>query len=449
LEKVGVIRVGLTALRRFAFLILGTGVLTSCFLLAPAAPAAPAADTDLTGAALAARKAVGLPAVTENPAVLAAAGAVLKGGDAKALFASLGGKGDLVTAAVPAGEALSTATLKGVVFDPRVTAIAVLGRDRTVVVAAALDRGLPFRTPVLAGAVVDPGVSGSLAVLFPPAGGTIPQILLQRYRGSQLITINTAATATPGVAGSIVVGLRPRDLLTGPQIGYSTRYTLKVGANRSYTVRTRPVPAVLVSRSFVPGPGFKGADRQRFMHVVASIPATGRKIVDVVGGAITVSVLANSAPICGEQTSCAGFDPGNGYFMILNRAQLRSGAFGRFAITHELGHLIDFLGLDTLSQQVFRKLFDRSPRWKNCYPLRGQCSPFLEVFADQFGFFSTNAHGVQTGYGDDRLATGLAFSALLRAQWSFRPPQSANPLAGYGPLAKSFEIALHSSESAL
>src|SRR3954447_24655496 len=224
LGKVDVIRVGLPALRWFTFLVLGTGVLTSCLLLAPAARAA---DTDLTPAALAARKAVGLPAVAENPAVLAAAGAVLNGGDTKAVFASLGGKGDLVTAAVPAGEALATATLKGVVFDPRVTAIAVLGRDRAVVVAAALDPGLPFRTPVLAGAVVDPGVSGSLAVLFPPAGGTIPQIVLQRYRGSQSITINTAATANPGVEGSIVVALRPRDLLTGPQIGYSTTYTLK------------------------------------------------------------------------------------------------------------------------------------------------------------------------------------------------------------------------------
>ena len=426
--------------------VLGAGALGLLFFLA--APA-PAADTDLTKAATAARKAVGLPAVPENSAVLSAAGAVFNGGDAKALFTSLGGTGDLITAAVPAGEALSTATLKSVVFDPRLTAMAVLGRNGTVVVAAALDPGLPFKTPVLAGAQVDPAVSGSLAVLFPPAGGTIPQIVLQRYRGSQLVTINTAATATPGVNGSIVVALTPRDLLTGPQIGYSTTYTLKIGTSRSYTVRTRPIPSVLVSRSFVAGPGFKGADRQRFMQVVASIPPTGRKIVDVVGGAITVSVLANSTPICGEQTSCAGFDPGNGYFMILNRAQLRSGAFGRFAITHELGHLIDFLGLDTLSQQAFRTLFDRSPHWKNCYPLRGQCSPFLEVFADQFGYFSTNAHGVQSGYGDNRLADSPAFAGVLRAQWSFRPPQDINPLAGYGPLAKSFEIALRSNEGAL
>jgi hypothetical protein len=71
------------------------------------------------------------------------------------------------------------------------------------------------------------------------------------------------------------------------------------------------------------------------------------------------------------------------------------------------------------------------------------------VFADQFGFFSTNARGVQTGYGDDRLATSPAFASTLRAQWAFRPPQELNPLSGFGPLAKSFEVAMHSSEGAL
>jgi hypothetical protein len=34
-------------------------------------------------------------------------------------------------------------------------------------------------------------------------------------------------------------------------------------------------------------------------------------------------------------------------------------------------------------------------------------------------------------------------------QWAFRPPQEYNPLAGFGPLAKSFENALHSGEGEL
>jgi hypothetical protein len=409
---------------------------------------APATDVDLTTAALLARNEVGLPAIGQNPAVLAAAGVVLDGGkNAQGVFTSEGGSGDLITATAPAGGALSTDKLKVVVFDPRVTAIAVLVRDRRVAVAAALDPNRPFQAPVLAGAIVDPAVAGSLAVLFPPAAGTIPQISLQRYRGRQLTTPAVAATATAGVEGAILVALKGRDQVTGPQLGYGLKYTLKI-ANRSYTFRTREIPSELVSRSFVAGPGFTGADRARFLKTVDSLPPTARKIVDVIGGAITASVLANTAPICGAQTSCAGIDPGNGYFLILNRAQLES-ASGRFVIAHELGHLVDFFGLDTWSAEDFKKLFSKSPKWRNCFPLRGQCSPLLEVFADQFGFFLTNAHGVQSGYGDDRLATPSAFARNLLTQWAFRPPQDINPLAGYGPLAKSFEIALRSRAGAL
>jgi hypothetical protein len=430
--------------RALGTLVLGTGVVASWLFLTAAAPAA---DVDLTTAAIFARNEVGLPAVAESPAVQAAAGAVLDGGNAQGAFTSEGGTGDLITATAPAGGALSTDKLKAVVFDPRVTAIAALVRDRRVAVAAALDPSRPFHAPVLAGAVVDPGVAGSLAVLFPPAAGTVPQISLERYRGRQLTTPAIAATATAGAEGAILVALKGRDGVTGPQIGYGLTYTLKIG-NRSYSVRTRPIPSALVSRSFVAGPGFTGADRRRFMKTVDSLPPTARKIVDIIGGAITASVLDDTAAICGAQTSCAGIDPGNGYFLILNRSQLRS-AMGRFVITHELGHLVDFLGLDTWSAEDFRKLFSRSSKWKNCFPLRGQCSPLLEVFADQFAFFSTNARGVQSGYGDDRLATRSAFAKNLQTQWAFRPPQDINPLAGYGPLAKSFESALRSGEGAL
>jgi hypothetical protein len=430
--------------RALVVVAFGTGVLTSFAL----PPAAPAADSDLTASALAARKAVGLPAVAENSAIFAAATAVLDGSDVGGTFASKGGTGDLFTATVPAGGALSNDKLKIVVFDPRVTGIAVLGRGRNVAVAASVDPHRPFQAPVLAGSIVDPGVAGSLAVLFPPGGGTIPQMTLQRYQGKQLVSIGITATAAPGVEGAILVSIKGQDRITGPQIGYGLTYTLKIGTNRTFTVQTRPIPSALLSRSFVAGPGFTGADRQRYLGLVDSLPPIGRKIVDTIRGAVTVSVLANSAPVCGAQTSCAGYDPGSGYFMILNRAQLNS-KFGRFVITHELGHLVDFLGLDTWSHEDFQKLFAESSNWKSCFPLNGNCTPFLEVYADQFGFYGTNAEGVQSGYGDARLATSQAFAGALTSQWAFRPPQERNPLAGYGPLAQSFEIALHSGEGAL
>ena len=429
-------------------LVVGMGTSASSPATRPAGAFSRAAGNDLTPVALKARKEVGLPTVGASPAVRAAAGAVLEGGDPQEAFTSEGGTGDLITAKVSAGGALSTAQVKAVVFDPRVTAIAVLGSNRNVAVAAAFDPRRPFRAPVIAGAVVDPGVAGSLAVLMPPGSGTIPQMSLERNRGGQLIKIEVAATAGSGVKGAILVALEGRDRFTGPQVGYATTYTLKIGTNRSYTVRTRPIPSALVSRSFVPGPGFAGADRQRFMQAVNSLPPAVRKIVDIIGGAVSVSVLADTAPICRRQTSCAGYDPGHGYFMMLNRAQLRSD-FGRFVIAHEIGHLVDFLGLDTFSYEAFRQVFSRSPKWKNCFRWHGQCVPFLEVFADQFGFYVTNGRGVKWGYGDDLLATAPTFETRLTAQWSFRPPQYRNPLAGFGPLANSFEDALNSGQDAL
>jgi hypothetical protein len=411
------------------------------------APAAHVAVGDLTPSVLAARKAVGLPSVPESAAVKGAAGSVLGGGSPEAAFTSGGGTGTLVTTIVPAGAALSTAQLKSIVFDPRTTALAVQSNGRSVAVAAAFDPSRPFAAPVLAGTDVDPGVAGSLAVLFPPNFGTIPQITLQRYRASQLVTIGTVATAVPAVKGAILVQLKGLDRITGPQIGYGLTYTLKIG-NRSFTVKTRPIPSVLLTHTFVAGPGFTGADRQAFLKTVATLPPEGRNIVDTIQGAITVSVLGNSQPACGAPTSCAGFDPGRGYYLVLNAGQLHS-KVGKFVITHELGHLVDFLGLDTFSHQAFTSLFSKSPGYKTCYPLRGACSPSIEVFADQFGFFSTNAIGVQSGYGDPRLATSGAMSSLLQAQWAFRPPQDVNPLAGFGPLAKSFEQALHTGANEL
>jgi hypothetical protein len=432
-----VVKSGFASLRCSRACLFGSVVVViAASILTTPASAAPRADADLTAVVIKARAAVSLPAVEADAAVRAAASALLGAGNAQGAFASSGGTGTLITATVPAGDVLATAQVKSAVFDPRVSAIAVLRRAQTVAVAAALDPRRPFRTPVLAGAVVDPGVAGSLAVLVPPADGTIPPISLQQDRGGELVTIDLAATAVRADQGALLVQLKGRDRISGPRLGYGVEYTLQIGGNRRYQLRTRPVPSALRSRSFASGPGFTGADRQAFLKTVSLIPPAGRKIVDVIGGAITVRVMANSAPICGAQTSCAGFDPSNGYFLILNRAQLHSPA-GRFVITHELGHLVDFLGLDTFSHRKFKSLFSRSPNWKSCFPLGSRCTSYGEVFADQFGFFSTNAHGVQSGYNDDRLATSKEFATLLRSQWAFRPPPNRNPLAGFGPLAKS------------
>jgi len=419
-------------------------------LVALAGLAAGADAASISSELARARAEVGLPPARPNAAVNAAADALLAGKDAQAAFAAQGGKGKLVTALAPAGSALSTAQLERIVFDPRLSALAGQSGAGKVAVAAVLDSGLPFARPQLAGKTVDPAIAGSIALLFPPGTATIPQVTLRERRGDgTTVTLGIVATASEGLDGAILVQLKGRDRVTGPQLGYGLRYQLSAGTT-SFDLRTKPLPPVLRSATFAPGEGFKGGDRAKFLQALKRFPPTAQQILDYIGGAVTVRVLANTKAVCGAPTSCAGYDPGNGYFMLLNRAQLHNPQFGLFVVAHELGHLVDFLGLDSFSYDRFNALFRRSSGWKNCFPLNGGCTPFLEVFADQFGAYSLRTRTIPSGYNDPVLiGSGGPFGSLLSSQWAFRPPQDRNPLAGFGPLARTFTDAIASGGSGL
>ena len=421
------------------------GLLT--VVLATLGDATSARGAGITSDLSRARSDVGLPPAPPNAAVSAAAGALLKGKDAEKAFADAGGAGELATAVVPAGSALSTAELKRIVFDPRVSALTGSRAGGKVAVAGELDTTLPFTRPVLGGATADPAVAGSIALLFPPGTATIPKVTLTERRGGTTVTLGIVATATEGLEDAILVQLKGRDRVTGPQIGYGLRYRLTVGTS-SFALRTRPLPPVLRGASFAPGEGFRGADRARFLHEVGRFPPVARRIADYIGGAVTVRVLAKTAPVCGAPTSCAGYDPGNGYFVLLHRGQLHS-EFGRFVIAHEFGHLVDFLGLDAFSYDSFHDVFARSPGWKKCFSFQARCTPFAEIFADQFAAYGLRAKTIPTGYNDPVLIDGGSFGGLLTHQWAFRPPQVRNPLAGFGPLASTFTNALGAGGSGL
>jgi hypothetical protein len=395
-----------------------------------------------------ARSAVGLPPSPPNAAVDAAAGALLKGKNPRAAFAAAGGSGELATAVAPAGSALSTAQLKRIVFDPRVKHMAGSTAGDRVAVAGTLDPTAPFTRPVLAGETVDPAIAGSIALLFPPKTATIPNLTLTEERGGGVtVALGIVATASQGLDGAILVQIKGRDRVIGPQLGYGLRYRLSDG-RQTFEFRTRPLPPVLERATFASGGGFTGADRARFLGYIQSFPPEARRILNYIGGAITIRVLANTAPVCHVQTSCGGYDPGNGYFILLNRGQVH-GPYGRFVIGHELGHLVDFLGLDAFSYDSLHRLFASSPGWKNCFLFRGHCTPFVEVFADQFSAYTMGAKKIPTGYNDPVLIHGASFSKLLAQQWAFRPPQERNPLAGFGPLATNFTDALARGGSGL
>jgi hypothetical protein len=396
-----------------------------------------------------ARAAVGLPPAPPTKAVTAAATALAKGAEPGAAFAAAGGTGELQTATAPAGSALSTGQIKRIVFDPRVNSLASARVGGKVAVAGTVDESLPFAHPVLAGAVADPAIAGSMALLFPPKTKTIPNVVLTEQRGGGVtVTIGIVATATEGLDGAILVQLKGRDRVTGPQIGYGLHYRLSVGGS-TFDLTTRQIPPALTSKSFATGDGFTKADRARLMAEIRVFPPTTRKILDYIGGAITVRALSNTAPVCGgQQTSCAGYDAGNGYFILLNRPQMET-PFGRFAIAHELGHLVDFLGLDTFGDNDFYSMFKRSSAWRSCFHYQGGCTPLIEVYADQFGVAALGLSKQPSGYNDPVLASRSGFTTLLHQQWAFRPPQERNPLAGFGPLAKTFSSAIGSGGSGL
>ena len=147
-------------------------------------------------------------------------------------------------------------------FDPRATALAVLRRDGTVAVAAALDphdpsgrRSSRARSPTRASPVRSRSCSRRRS-------GTIPAISLSRTEAATWSRSGSRPPPCPESKGRSWSQLKGRDRITGPQLGYGLDYTLKIGTHRSFHVRTRPVPTVLDSRSFAHGPGFTGADRQ-------------------------------------------------------------------------------------------------------------------------------------------------------------------------------------------
>ena len=151
-----------------------------------------------------------------------------------------------------------------------------------------------------------------------------------------------------GADGAILVALKGQDRITGPQIGYGITGTIKVGFHLS-TAKTIPIPKTLKSRPFVAGPGFKGSDKAAFLRRCPRDAVRGQEESSRCSRArATPSVLGNTAPLCGFQTSCAGIHPSWGYFLVVNRAQLRS-QIGHFIVTHEAGHLVDSLGLDEVS----------------------------------------------------------------------------------------------------
>jgi hypothetical protein len=117
-------------------------------------------------------------------------------------------------------------------------------------------------------------------------------------------------------------------------------------------------------------------ERAAWRRAIASAPAFARQVIAEVDGGLTVHRRACDD----EESSCAQYDESGAYSVSIAPIDFRETfANLRFVTLHELGHIVDYIGLDAAA------------------------------------------------YGDTPLADPDDFEAVLREHWGFRPPLWRNP----------------------
>lgn len=309
--------------------------------------------------------------------------------------------------------------LLALALDPRATGIAARDTAVGVTMRIAVDASQPLAGPVYP-QTVDPGSPVGLAVLLPHAPAPVR---LWERRGSAAVLLPTKVERASGLGGAVLVDVgMPGE---GLQLAYGLSYRLALGAT-SLSFQAPALPASYLARSWTFTASMTPAARRAWLAAVAGAPPVARRILSEVDGAVTVS-LRNCGAEAGD--SCASVSDVGRYSVWLSPADRGDSDGGRFVVLHELGHVVDYLGLDRTGYAAFRALFQRSPAWRACFPDPDSgCVPFAEVFADQFTYYATGERNDPTGgYGDPPLATRAAFERVLVAEYAFRPPWARNP----------------------
>jgi hypothetical protein len=298
---------------------------------------------------------------------------------------------------------LREAALRGALLDPRLVALAPDERGLTLVWAR---RELEPRLVV--GDPLDPLALPALELVV---GRRAPLRLFERGpTGWRELPLAIETTTTP--LGALHVAASPRR----SALGVGTELRLLVG-ERQLTARVGPLPASVAGRGWAFAGGLRAGERRLFLDTVASFRAPARRILRQLSGGVLVQRGS-----CGA-TSCAGFD-GRLWFIRLHPAQLRE-RYAPFLIAHELGHLVEELGLDQAARSRFQRAFRRSARWTDCFRARdGRCTPEGELFADQFAFYALgrrDGRAPASGYGTRPLLEARRFQRLLVEGWVLRP----------------------------
>jgi hypothetical protein len=324
------------------------------------------------------------------------------------LYAALGGQGRLALVDVPDGEVAHYPEAVAVGADPRARSLAVVegpaGEEYLVVT---VDPNAPSQPLFLTAA------EGRVDVLLPQAQAPT----LYERAGSSWLELTSHPYLVSGYGQARLVRFGNQRPV---RLAYDFDYKVASG-DETLSFHTGPVPQVFLdtSWSFI---GMSGLWRSRFLTAFTNAPPLYRQIAHDLDGAVDVKLAS-----CGPAASCAGWD-GQRYYISMSPQHLKS-PFASFAVLHEFGHIVQFLGLDADGYAAFRQLFAQSPAWRNCFPSgQGGCVPFVELLADQFAFWASGQRSRRSGYNDPPLASPQAFANVLSAHYAFRPPADANPL---------------------
>lgn len=309
-------------------------------------------------------------------------------------------------------------------LDPRTTQAVLAERaGGTVALQLVTNDTVPLVRPIVP-ALLDPGSPLGISLLLPARPGSVR---LLETRGALEFELPVKTVRAAGSTGAWLAQLDGGS--EGLRIAYSTRYRLVVDGV-SYSYATGSLPSTFLGRSWQFDATMRSADRSAFVRALATAPPLARRLLAQLDGGVKVSRGA-----CDDaESSCAEYLEDGSYRLSIAPVDFADTfADLRFVTLHELGHIVDYVGLDASAYPAFRALFRTSPHWRSCFPddlSDTGCVEFSELLADQFAYWATGLPADPSGgYGDPPLASQAAFEQVLRAHYAFRPPLWRNPAA--------------------
>jgi hypothetical protein len=316
--------------------------------------------------------------------------------------------------------------LAAALIDPRTTTVGVTpGSHNGVDVRLSGPTGPP-PAALIAPQRYDPGSPLGLSFISPAP--LTSKVTLTELRGSVPVSLPVVAykAALSGGAQLVQVDVNNDD---GLRIAYGASYRLDLGGT-IIRFHTSPLPTAFLERTWTFDPSMTATARAEWARATGALSPQAERVLNEIDGAVTVSRRSCGGAGEGGDSCATWVDVPLRYTVWISPYDFSVPEATRFVALHELGHIVEFLGIDGAAYEAFRTLFAQSPSWRTCFPDQydGGCVPLTELFADQFAYWATGLpHDPEGGYGDPPLATTAAFGRVLAQQFAFRPPYWRNP----------------------